>query len=99
MGERCHGGHGGHVIVTEVTVVGVCRGHVIVTVGTVVSDEGDIQKHRSWRSTPGQLLKKLAQATPKGLLHLFMLDPHKLSNRLFHLIRINEDEITYQHTH
>ena len=23
--------------------------------------------HRSWRSTPGQLLKKVAQATPKGL--------------------------------
>ena len=24
--------------------------------------------------TPGQLLKKVAQATPKGLLHLFVLD-------------------------
>ena len=30
-----------------------------------------------------QLLKKVAQATPKGLLHLLVLDPHKLSNRLF----------------
>ena len=35
---------------------------------------GDIlYTHRSWRSTPGQLLKKVAQAKPKGLLHLFVL--------------------------
>ena len=28
---------------------------------------------RSWQSTPGQLLKKAAQATPEGLLRLFVL--------------------------
>ena len=32
-----------------------------------------VMTHRSWRSTPGQLLKKLAQATPMGLLHLCVL--------------------------
>ena len=45
--------------------------------------------HRSWRSTLGQLLKKVAQAKPKGLLHLFVLSSSKLFNRLFHLIRFN----------
>ena len=49
---------------------------------------GDILcTHRSWRSTPSQLLKKVAQAKPKGLLHLFVLSSSKLSNRLFHLIQ------------
>ena len=28
---------------------------------------------RSWQSTPVQLLKKVPQATTKGLLHLFVL--------------------------
>lgn len=42
--------------------------------------------HRSWRSTPGQLLKKVAQAKPKGLLHLFVLSSSKLFNLLYHLI-------------
>jgi hypothetical protein len=32
--------------------------------------------HRSWQSTPGQLLKKAAQATPEGLLRLFVLVPN-----------------------
>ena len=31
---------------------------------------------RSWQSTPGQLLKKAAQATPEGLLRLFVLVPN-----------------------
>ena len=44
--------------------------------------------HHSWRSTPGQLLKKVAQAKSKGLLHLFVLSSSKLFNRLFHLILI-----------
>ena len=42
-----------------------------------------VMTHRSWRSTPGQLLKKLAQATPKGLLHLFVPIPANFPTYFF----------------
>ena len=51
-------------------------------------------KHHSWRSMPSQLLKKVAQATPKGLLHLFVLSfrtefEDSLFSRLFMLAEID----------
>ena len=38
---------------------------------------GTLCEHRSWRNMPSQLFKKLAQAKPKCLLHLFV---HTLAN-------------------
>ena len=37
---------------------------------------------RSWHSTPGQLLKKAAQATPEGLRSLFVLVPNASAGHL-----------------